>query len=66
MDDVDLGVLDLGFAGRAAGLCVLGSSNRPQFRSGPSSKIDMHVQRMQELIANDLTLTTHLSRPTNV
>ena len=27
--------------------------NRLQFRLGSSSKIDMHVQRMQELIAND-------------
>lgn len=49
--------LELVLLARAAGLCVLGSSstgpNRLQFRLGSSSKIDMHVQRMQELIAND-------------
>lgn len=75
MDDVVLGVLELGFAGRAAGLCVLGSSstggalcpNRPQFRSGSrlkAQRLTCMCNGCKELIANNLTLTTHLSRST--
>jgi hypothetical protein len=47
-----------------AALGVLYAPTGLNFVQAQSSKIDMHVQRMQELIANDLTLTTHLSRST--